>query len=316
MKKVWVFFFLIANLFVNFSLAFALDLSITQYPESPREGEEVKFTLQSDKYDLDTASTTWLVDGEVADSGIGRKTLSVKAPQNGLTQIIAVTVEQEGFNPGQAQKVLEANTNFILYEGVDSYVPSFYKGRRLPAKEGNVRAAFFSFKDGNISGLDSSDSANYVWKVNGEENTPLSGVNRIVNNILTRVTDDVLNLSVSKETANQAPKIAEAVVPLQKTEVIVYKTDENKLLKQVLGDTETAKKIFLLVEPFFFSIPDKTSKDLVYTWKINDIESKISTPWSVVFSGKDRDSVQINLNIVNNKKITQENSRGFTFKVE
>lgn len=313
MKKFWVFLFLTSAL-TNF--VFADDLSISQFPDSPREGEEVKLTISSDKYDLNIASTSWSVDGQIVDSGIGRKTLTLKTSSTGLPQIVLITVEQDGYNPAQVQKVVEANTNFILYEGVDSYVPSFYKGRRLPTKEGIVRAAFFSFKDGDIIGFNSASEDNYTWKVNGEQKNDLSGQNKIINNINSKITDNVLNLQVVKQDANQNRKLTEINVPLQRTEVLVYKTDEKKLLKQVLGDTEVGKKIYLLVEPFFFSATSKKDTNLLYTWKVNDVETKILTPWSVVFSGKDQDSVELNLDILNNKKITQENSRGFTFKVQ
>ncbi len=313
MKKFLGLFFSIifANQFV-----FASDLTIRQFPESPREGEEVKLTLESDKYNLNIANITWSVDGQESDSGVGRKTLSLKAPTNGLAQIILAKVSQEGFNDDQIQKALEANTNFILYEGVDSYVPSFYKGRRLPTKEGTVRAAFFSFKDGQISGFNDFSKENYSWKINGEDKHEYSGTGKILNTMQTSIMDSSVNLKISKRDANQNIKSAETNIPLQKTEVLVYKTDEKKLLKQVLSDTETGKKIYLFVEPFFFSISNKKDTRLLYDWKINDVATKISTPWSVVFSGKERDSVKINLDIANKEKVTQENSRGFTFKVQ
>jgi hypothetical protein len=137
-----------------------------------------------------------------------------------------------------------------------------------------------------------------------------------VGNVVSKVTDNRLSLKVSRQDQNQNSKTAEVSVPLQKTEVVIYKTDEKKQLKQVLGDTETAKQLYLLVEPFFFSVNNKTDSRLGYTWKVNDLESKTSTPWSVVFSGKNSDNVKINLNIVNNQKITQENARGFTFIIQ
>jgi hypothetical protein len=317
MQKAWFYFFTtIAIFFSLFSISFADDLSISQVPDSPREGEEVRFTLTSDKYDLNQAKVTWSVDGDEVDSGVGRKTLNYKTPTNGLGVVVVAKVEQDGFDPNQVQRVLEANTNFILYEGADSYVPSFYKGRRLPAKEGTVRASVFSFKDGNIVGLNGSGNENYTWRVNGEDKQDLSGLNKIINNIQSKVTDNSLNIRVVKEDVDKNRKISEVNIPLQPTEVVVYKTDEKKLLKQVLSDTEVGKKIFLLVEPFFFSAPDKKSSALTYTWKINDQETAISTPWSVVFSGKDQDSVEIKLGIINNRKVTQESYRGFTFKVQ
>lgn len=298
-----------------FSFSFAQEVTITQFPDSPREGEEVKLTLTSDKYNLNIANITWSIDGQVADSGVGRKTLVMNASTNGVAQVVIASIEQVGFDPSQAQRVVEANTNFILYEGADSYVPPFYKGRRLPAKEGTVRTAIFSFRDGDITGLNSGNDT-YTWRVNGEDRKDLSGPNKIINNILTKVTDNLLTVRIVKEDPQQNKKITDMSIPMQKTEVVVYKTDEKKLLHQVLGDTETAKQIHLLVEPFFFSISSRSSNELSYIWKINDIETKISTPWSVVFSGKEKDSVKINLDLLNNQKITQDNSRGFTFRIQ
>jgi hypothetical protein len=313
MRKFLVFLFIV---FSGITFAYASNLSVRQYPDNPREGEQVKLTLESDKYDLGAATITWTIDGQVADSGVGRRTLDMKTSQNGLGQVVVATVEQDGYNSDQIQKVVEANTNFILYEGADSYVPSFYKGRRLPAKEGTIRAGFFSFKDGSIQGLDGSSNANYTWKVNGDSQSSMSGVNKVVNNINTKVTDTNIQIEVTKEDQTQTRKTTDITVPLQSTQVVIYKTDEKKLLRQLLSDTETAKKIYLLVEPFFFSVNNKSDSRLGYTWKINDVESKTATPWSVVFSGKSSDTVKINLDIFNNQKITQENSRGFTFKIE
>lgn len=307
---------LLATFLLLSNIVFADDLIISQFPENPREGQELKLTLVSDKYDMDKATVTWTVDGQVADQGVGRKTFTMKAPTNGIGQIVVARVEQEGYDYSEIERVVEANTNFILYEGADSYVPSFYKGRRLPPKEGTIRAGFFSFKDGSIVGLNDGSSANYTWNINGEDNKGLSGDNKVINNILTRVTDNSLRVKITRDDGSVNRKYSEITIPLQKPEVIVYKTDENKYLKQVLGTTEVAKVIYLLVEPFFFSAPDKRNTDLKYTWKINDIETKILTPWSVKFSGKDTETVKINLEVLNNKKITQEAERGFTFKVQ
>ena len=310
------FLFLCFSLLFTINSAFASNLDIRQFPESPKEGEEVKLNLESDKYDLDISTITWSVDGAQVDSGVGRKTLSIKAPTNGLAQIILVKVSQEGFDDGQVQKVIEANTNFILYEGVDSYIPSFYKGRRLPSKEGNIRAAFFSFKDGQIAGFGDTTRDEYSWNINGEDKKEYSGQGKIINTIQTLTVDNFVNLKISKRDNTQNIKTAETNIPLQKTEVLVYKTDEKKLLKQVLLDTEIGKKIYLSVEPFFFSVTNRKDSKLLYDWKINDVATTIITPWSVVFSGKERDSVKINLKLINNQKVTQENSRGFTFKIE
>jgi hypothetical protein len=295
---------------------FAEDLTISQFPDNPREGQEVKMTLESDKYNLNKAEVTWLIDGAEYDKGVGRKTLILKAPNDGLSKIILVRVEEEGLSPYETQKVFEANTNFILFEGAESYVPSFYKGRRLPTKESTVRAAFFSFRNGEIVGLNNNDNETYTWIVNNQEKNNLSGKNKIINNLLTKVTDSQLNVRVIKEEESGSKKLSDLEIPLHNTDVVVYKTDEKKLIKQVLRETEVAKKIYLLVEPYFFSVPNKEAKDLVYTWKVNDVETKILTPWSVFFSGKEKDTVRVNLDVINNRKISEESSKGFILRIE
>lgn len=299
------------------SISHADDLNITQYPVSPRPGDQVTLTLQSDTYNLKLANISWTIDGQPVDSGIGRKTLTLTASQSGVGQVVAVNVTEDGYDPSATQIIVQPNTNFILYEGADSYVPSFYKGRRLPAKEGVVRAAFFSFYNGNIVGLDGTDNSNYTWNVNGQDRSDLSGQNKIIDNLITKVTDNNLNIKVTKEDPQGNRKITETSVPLQNTDVVFYKTDEKKILKQVLADTEIGKKIYLLVEPFFYSVANKSDPALIYDWKINDVDTKTDTPWSVVFTGKNSgDDIKINLDITNEKKITQEDSKGFTFHVQ
>ena len=140
--------------------------------------------------------------------------------------IISANIEQEGFDPSQIQKTVEANTNFILYEGADSYVPSFYKGRRLPAKEGLVRAAFFSFKDGEIVGLNNPTPDNYTWRVNGEDRKDLSGDNKIINNVLAGY------IALSDEIR---PESAEAIATLKKENIksILLTGDNGKVAASV-----------------------------------------------------------------------------------
>lgn len=312
-KNIFIFLF---SFFLITNFVFADDVNITQFPDSPKEGQEVSLKLQSDKYDLNIAKITWSVDGTEVDSGVGRKTLTLKTSQNGLGQVVLVKVEQEGYDDSSAQKVVVANTNFILYEGANSVVPLFYKGRRLPAKEGLVRAAFFSFKDGNIVGLGGNGNEDYVWKINDEEKQAISGQNKIINTIPANITDKTINIKVNKTNLDGSVNTSSVNVPLQSTEVLVYKTDEKKIIKNILSDTEIGKALTIMVEPFFFSATSKKDPSLQYTWKINNIEQKLNTPWSVLFTANSDNSIKINLDLINNKKISQDASSGFTFKTK
>lgn len=315
--------FMLRTLFFSFILVFffqmevfAQDLSIRQYPENPKEGEEVKLTLSSDKYDLNRSKIIWYINGEEADNGIGRKTLAFKTSPTGSAQVILVKVSQEGYDDAEIQTVVEANTDFLLYEGYGSYVPSFYKGRSLPAKEGTANVAYLSFANGEITGFNTENGNNYTWKINGEEKKDISGTNKMINKIISKITDEVLSILVIREDFGGNVKNTELTIPLQKTEVVVYKTDELKQSRVPIENIEIGKKLYLLVEPFFFSVASKKDKNLVYTWKVNDIKNDIPNPWGAVFTGKERDSVRINLDIINSKKLTEEANVGFTYKIE
>jgi hypothetical protein len=249
------------------------------------------------------------------DQGVGRKTLAIKTSQNGLAQIVAVKVEQSGFDSASAQKVVEANTNFILYEGADSIVPLFYKGRRLPPKEGTVRVAIFSFKDGNIVGLGGVGTHNYTWRINGEEKPKMGGENRIINNIIPMITDNALDIKVIKQDSSDgSSRVSQIKVPLQSPELMLYRTDDSRLLKTPIGDTEVGKTLRILVEPFFFTGSSKSDPDLLYTWKIDDVTTKPGKPWDTLLTAKVDRPIKINLDLINNKKISQSAARGFTYK--
>jgi hypothetical protein len=315
LKNIFKIFSLFCFAFFTYSSVFAEDLIFRQYPQNPKEGEEVKLTLESDKYNLGNAKITWIVDGSERDNGVGRRTFTLLVTNDKPAQVVVVRVEEEGLNDGSAQTIVELSSDFILYEGADSYTPPFYKGRALPAKEGRVRVVNLSFKDGVITGFKNADSANYTWKINGQDKNEYSGQNRILNTINTTVTDSSLNLQIMK-LENGGTKISSSNISLKTPEVVLKRLDDKKLTKRNLKDTETGKELRVLVEPYFFSTESKESSNLKYIWKINNRENSISTPWIVLFSGKENESVKINLDLYQERKLSQEASRGFTYRVE
>ena len=314
MRKLWSKFLILATFVFVFSYSHADDINIRQYPERPRAGEEVRINLLSNVYNLNIADITWTLDGVEIDTGIGRKTVFFKTNLDGRSQNLLVFVEQEGLNSQQISIDIVPNTNYLIYEGVDSYVPTFYKGRRLPAREGTVRVAYFAFSEGEIANLTGDGS--YEWNVNGEERVEYTGAGRILNSILTRITDTALTLQVTKYSNNGVASIAEEVIPLESTQTLLFRTDADQIIKYPVKQIEATRNLYIVVEPYYFSVLNKRDPNLVYTWKMNDIAYPVSTPWSVVFEGKDPQDIKMNLKVINNKKITQESDVGFTFKVE
>lgn len=312
-----IFFSFLFMFFLCFNLSFAqaADLFIKASNDSPKEGETVKLTLNSNKYDLNKANIIWYIDGNEEDSGVGRRTFSVLMTNKNPVQIIAVSVQEEGLNDAAIQVILQISEDVFLYEGYNSQTPLFYKGRSLPGKEGSANAQIISFKNGEIVSFNDNQNTNYIWKVNGEDRNSLTGISKTQNILNAGLIDDNLSVQVQMLSANTG-KTLSLNVPLQTQEVLLYRQSEDKLLQRLITDTEATKSLNIKVEPFFFSTSNRYSNDLKYTWKINNIESSISTPWFVSFSGDKRETVKIDLDISNKNKITQKVKRSFNFKVE
>jgi hypothetical protein len=311
--------------FVLSIFCFALNLTFAQVPdiliktsnENPREGETVKFTLDSDKYNLSNAKITWYVDGNEMDQGVGRRTFSVVMTNQNPVQVVVVSVEENGLEGSQAQKIIEISGDILLYEGYNSVTPLFYKGRSLPGREGAANVQILSFKDGEITSFGPSvqGSFNYIWRVNGEEKKELGGINKSQNILNSRVVDNNLRVEILKQNENSGKNLS-LNVPLQTTEALLKKISDNWLIKTNLQESERGKQLLIDVEPLFFSVKSKYSPDLKYTWKINNLESSVPNPWQILFTGDNKEVVKVNLYLKNSKKIIQDTSKSFTFKVE
>lgn len=316
-KKFLLFFVMFNFLIMGFCFAQAADLIINTSNTSPKEGETVKLTLESDKYNLNNAKIIWYIDGNEEDAGVGRKTFSVTMQNQNPVQVISASVQEEGLEDSQAQIILEISGEILLYEGYNSQTPLFYKGRSLPAKEGSANVQLLSFKDGEITSFKPAtfQRQNYIWKINGEEKNNLSGINKSQNILTGDVVDSNFSIQVLKQDENTV-KNATLDFAFQNPEILLYRQSEDGLLKTLLKDEEVGKNLNIVIEPLFFTANNKYSTDLKYIWKINNLESTVTTPWYVAFSGVNKETVKINLNINNDKKITQKSTRAFVFRVE
>ncbi len=303
-----LFFFLVFNFYDS---VLAADLFISKYPETPKEGEEVTLTLESSTYNLNKANIEWSVNGKIVDSGVGRKTLTERTPLGG-SKVVRVNITEEGQESINAETTIIANTSYIFYEGADSYVPAFYKGRRLPAQEGLVRAAVFEIDNGNVS--KNNSGKNYSWKINGQDSKESSGFGKTLNTLKGNIIDKSLSLKIKIEPDGLLAKLTDVFILLQKVEAIIYKTDEKNLVQNAVGQTENGREMYMSVEPYFFSVQNKRDNYLTYSWKINDNPVNITSPWFLKLSNKEKEITRIVLNIFQKNKLTQENDVGFTFK--
>jgi hypothetical protein len=307
-------------LFLFFSLTFlqnvfALDLQFEQKPETPKEGEEVILRLSSKDYDLKISDISWLINGEKVDSGVGRTIFKFNADKNGNSLIVTVVVNQDGIESSTQDIVIAPNTLFIISEGKESYTPPFYKGRNLANKEGIVRAALISFKDGEIVGVNKDNPKSISWSLNGENKKELSGINKIIAEWQAKTIDKNFDVIVNKEDIDgDNKKSAQTNINLKNSDVIIYKTDPFKFLKSVAREYESGIDQRLLVEPFYFSAKSRTDNRISYDWKVGDSKPTLLTPWFIKLGSAIEGEVNLGFKIFQREKLTQELERNIIFK--
>lgn len=140
-------------------------------PRTPTPSQPVTITLTSFNTDLERARITYTFDGEVVLRGIGETEVEVVTPEVGSRSTLVVTIET--FDKGTLTKTITLQPALVdlLYEANNSHTPTFYKGKKLPAHEGEVRVvAIPHFVDSLGRKLDPTGLV-YTWKV-GDINYP------------------------------------------------------------------------------------------------------------------------------------------------
>jgi hypothetical protein len=317
--KIFSFLILFSLFFVNL---FAQDdaflyenFSVKYTPTNIREGELVKFYIISGDFDLSLSNITWTVNGKKADEGIGRINFETNAGKVGKSVVVKVNVKNDIFDENK-EITITPNTTFILHEGVNSYVPPFYKGRALPNKEDFVRMAAISFQNSEIADFGIKKN-NYKWSVNNEEQKNDFTENQIIHKTQASFVDNSLNIKVRKETLT-GQKVSDSVtnILIQSPDPVIYKTDAKKLIKQEFKINEKGNDFYLFVEPYFLSGESRYDKKFSYLWEIDGLTQNTKNPWFVNIKGIKDKIAEISLKINQNKKVTQNFEKTFRFNFE
>jgi hypothetical protein len=138
--------FRVASVVVGIALAFpscalALDvIDVTLIPETPDANQDVTIRLSSYTTDLDSSRIIWVIDGNIADEGIGMKSITTRTKDYGVT----VNVEANIVTPKGERLVkhisLGPRSIDLLWEA-QTYTPPFYKGKARPSPLSKVKVA-------------------------------------------------------------------------------------------------------------------------------------------------------------------------------
>lgn len=249
------------------------DITVLSDPEIPPPLQNVTLTLSSYATDINSAFIIWKVGGKTQLSGTGEKKFQITTGETGSTTVIDITIRPVTGELIQKQFIIRPADIDILWEGADSYIPPFYRGRALPTSEGLIRVlAIPQVKDGALQ----TDVNNFVFRWKRDDKVVQSGSGYGKNSLLLR--QSYLNKKESLDVS--ATGIGTGVVtqkifdvPIFKPKILFYEKDPllgikyNRTLDSSFEVASGEKTI--VAEPYFFGPSSALSPELDYAWTIN-----------------------------------------------
>ncbi len=247
------------------------DIEVSVQPEFPGAFQTVSLKLDSDTIDLNHYKIQWLENGNPVQSGVGLRTFQTTSGNYGSTKKVTALINI-GTAVIQKEIAISPQDATVLWEAVDSYVPAFYHGKKMPGRESLITVSgipnFKSVNDATALG-----DAVYLWSRNDNRILGVGGYGKdsitIEQNRLRdseKITVNIANLG------NNAKTERSIIIPTMDPEIHWYVRDDfnyrrllsvDRGLRIMGGDTN------LVAEPYFFSTTGGAN-DLNFTWKVNN----------------------------------------------
>ena len=249
------------------------DIEATVTPENPGAYQPVGISLNSDLVDLRRYMISWYVDGTLAQQGMGKQNFVSSTKAYGQQVSIRVTIQLVDSLVTKNVILLPQDIS-TMWEAVDSYVPPFYQGKKLPAREGVVRIiAIPNFLSGSRT-IDPGDLV-YNWKRNDNVLTGASSYGQesiLIKNNKLRPTETFEVTASTPDNNNQAT--AKMALSFYDPKILFYQKDPETGLTSPYSQSRvvlTGGSSTVVAQPYFFSLtgPNKLSS-LQMDWKMND----------------------------------------------
>jgi hypothetical protein len=156
----------------EFSVYSADDVFVEVIPEIPGPNELVDLKLTSYSFNLNNYYIAWFQDGEQKSAGYGSREFSFSTGDAGDISNITAVVE---FDNQVFRKELRFAPSQIdlLWEVSDAYAPPFYKGKKLPIQQSEIRITAIP----ETLLIEPNDAPNlvYYWDRNYQRESSKSG---------------------------------------------------------------------------------------------------------------------------------------------
>lgn len=288
------------------------DIELNQTPQNPQAFQDVRFLLTSNLVDLNKQKITWFINGVLQSSGIGVRELTTKTGANSTQQNIQVVIEVDG-KIIRKQSILNPRDTVLLWEAIDSYVPPFYQGKKLPGRESRIKVVVNPYQQSGGPNPRPEQGV-YIWSRNGNTVNTASGYGKdffIFKHNRIRGTEEV-SVSVS-DINNSISGNQSIIVPFFNPEIIIYTSNPSLGIKQPLRQNsfflaEGQRKI--IAEPFFFSVTNNNPDNLDITWTMNNRRLDSKSQDLVISSGSQSGTAQIGV-VIENLTETLQSGRSF-----
>lgn len=296
-------------------------VSVTVLPSVPAPRETVTLTVESFSTNLDKADFTWTVNGEVIESGIGKRIFKFIAPDSGETAVVKFTAKKEGGGVLSREFPFTPSGVDILWEA-QTYTPPFYKGKSLFTRQSSMVFVAIPNLVNPATGQKIPDNELvYKWEKSGSVIQDQSGYGRntvrLTSDIISRPFEMTVTVSaVNVEGLKARQRLT--VVPFE-PELLLYENNPVYGIifeKALLGDFEINRdEIEISAVPYHFSTSERDDVDLQYKWLLNNKQVQTYSNRDSLTFRKVEESVgraDINISASSVQKILQASDTRFS----
>lgn len=276
-----IFFFLSTPNMVGAQTLGGGSLTLSLTPTFPGPNQNVTAVVNSFSINIDSATVSWFLDGQLQERGRGLKKHSFKTGGVGETNTLRV-VATDGISTLETERSILVSDVDIVWEA-ETYKPVWYKGKSLFTPEALLKIV--AIPHTSPSGVSDSSSLIFTWERNNRVLGSMSGRGQNVLELETGPLDESLDISVTI-TNNQGVILAKkrVVIPRTNTDLLVYVDSPllgimtNNSVREAFN-MEGSEITFRPV-PFYFPVEHPMVPYLDYRWSLNG--NLVETPGNEV----------------------------------
>ncbi len=246
------------------------DVAILIEPETPKPNTNVTITLNSYTINLSNHPIQWYINDTLVLSQTGAESYTINSgPLGTRTSIKAIINVTSTGNLLTKSIIISPIDVDLLWEATDSYVPPFYKGKKLPAAQGQITVTAIPITSRSL--ISDQKNSVYYWNNNYDNNASASGFGRRSYTLQNDIFNKTERIGVTVSSTNGSFTASKSIViPTVNPKIVFYtrnssgKTLWNKGSVNAIttNNTGTAN---IIIEPYYFSV--QKPWQLEYVWK-------------------------------------------------